>query len=76
MGTTVNTRKRLQDWSCGDIKQVKCATVRPVGDTSPAMGMDMVVRWMRVSRSAVVEVEGRGKVGGSEVVDAVESESP
>ena len=43
---------------------------------SPAMGMDMVVRWMRVSRSAVVEVEGRGKVGGSELVDAVESEFP
>lgn len=29
------------------------------------MGMGMVVRWMRVSRLVVVEVDGRGKVGGS-----------
>ena len=28
------------------------------------MGMGMVVRWMRVSRSVVVEVDGCGKVGG------------
>jgi molybdenum-dependent DNA-binding transcriptional regulator ModE len=29
--------------------------------------MDMVVRWQRVSRSAVVEVNGRGELGGSEL---------
>ena len=43
----------------------------------PVMGMDMVVRWMRVSRSAVVDVHGRGEVGdrGSEAAAVAEAES-
>ena len=28
------------------------------------MGMDMVVRWQRVSRSAVAELDGHSEVGG------------